>query len=174
MSFSVSQKIKEGFYPLPTVILRETLSNELLYKDYWHQLQGILIGNSVQKYIESRSSIKNPVVDYADKTTITPVLVTGEQLGLDFTKNITHNDILLRGYELGLGQFPEQFTVNYATNFFPWGEVGRNVKVVTNPIKRGKRDFIIFCISYNPRSIEEIVLTRHKFRPIDYFLFIKK
>ncbi|HQV64740.1 MAG TPA: hypothetical protein PKZ56_00720 [Candidatus Paceibacterota bacterium] len=157
----------------PTVILRETLAHELEYKNFWYQLNGVLLGDSVSKFVQKRTTVEHSVVDYADRTTITPVLITGERLGLDFSKNLAYADILANAYAQGLQEFPEQFVVNYGTTFFPWNEIGRNIKVMTPPVKRGKRDCIIFMYSYNPRSIEELVLTRHKFRKNDYFLFIK-
>lgn len=160
-------------HKLPVAILRETLSSEIPFINYWYRVGEILIAESVYKFIVSRTSVKKPIVDYAERTTLTPILMSGEELGLDFTTRITYEKIMERAKELNLEAFPEQFVVDYGTNYFPWSSIGRNVKVMTNPIKRGRRDHIIFSFSFNQRSIVEIVLTSHKFRAMDYFLFKK-
>jgi hypothetical protein len=160
-------------HELPVAILRETLSSEIPFINYWYRVGEILIAESIYKFIASRTSVKNPIVDYAERITLTPILMSGEELGLDFTKRVTYEQIMERAKELNLEAFPEQFVVDYGTNYFPWSSIGRNVKVMTNPIKRGRRDHIIISFSFNQRSIVEIVLTSHKFRVMDYFLFKK-
>ncbi len=171
-TYALQQTETGIFQALSTVILKETLIGEIEYKEYWNRIGDIIIGDAPYNYTKKRS-IENAVIDYAERKTITPILILAEKLDLNFNKRLSHAEIMLPAVELGFTTFPAEFVVSYATQGFPWREIGRNVKIVTEPIQRGKRDKIIFSYSYNPDSVQEITLDCHKFRPKDYLLFAK-